>query len=126
METAPISLRDKLAKFSDHWSPKTIAALNDYRFKVVKILGDFVWHTHADTDEVFIVIDGSMRIEMRDASVELSAGDLFVVPAGVEHKPFASEECHVLLIERAGTVNTGNAASRLETGGHRTTAEEWI
>ena len=108
-----INLRDKLGKFSDHWSPKVIAEMNDYQFKLVKIQGDFVWHNHADTDEVFIVLEGSMRIEFEDETVELSEGEMYVVPKGVRHKPHAEEECKVMLVEPRGVVNTGDSESEL-------------
>ena len=84
-----INLKEKLALFSDHWSPKVIAEMNDYQFKLVKIKGDFVWHHHDDTDEVFIVIEGSMKIEFENETVELNEGDMYVVPKGVEHNPYA-------------------------------------
>jgi len=108
-----INIGDKLAKFSDHWSPRVIAEMNDYQFKLVKIQGDFVWHNHADTDEVFIVIEGSMRIELEDETVELSEGEMYVVPKGVSHKPHAEEECKVMLVEPRGVVNTGEAEGDL-------------
>tara|TARA_B100001123_G_scaffold414745_1_gene514550 strand:- start:880 stop:1239 length:360 start_codon:yes stop_codon:yes gene_type:complete len=108
-----INLRDKLQKFSDHWSPKVIAEMNDYQFKLVKIQGDFVWHNHADTDEAFIVLEGSMRIEFEDGEVELSEGEMYVVPKGVNHKPYAEEECKVMLVEPRGVVNTGDAEGDL-------------
>lgn len=117
----PVNLADALAGFADHWSPKTVAAVNDMQVKVVKVAGTFVWHTHEDTDELFLVIDGVLRIELRGrAPVTLEPGELFVVPRGVEHRPVAAEECHVLLLEPAGTVNTGDAESEL------TAAEEWL
>ena len=105
----PVDLRQKLALLGEHWSPRIVAQMNDYHFKVVKIEGDFVWHSHPETDEVFIVLDGEMRIDFRDGYVDLRAGELFVVGRGVEHKPFAARECAVLLVEPAGTVNTGDA-----------------
>jgi len=108
-----INFNDKLARFSEHWSPKIIARMNDYHFKVVKIQGDFVWHSHAGTDEVFVVLDGEMRIEFRDGKVDLRAGEMFVVPKGVEHKPFAERECRILLVEPGGTINTGDAGGEL-------------
>ena len=103
-----INLKEKLSLFSDHWSPKVIAEMNDYQFKLVKIQGDFVWHHHEDTDEVFIVIEGTMKIEFEDKTVELNEGDMYVVPKGVEHKPYAEEECKVMIVEPRGVVNTGN------------------
>ena len=116
----PVDLASKLALFSEHWSPKTVAAMNDYEFKLVKLQGDFTWHDHQDTDEVFLVLFGQMTIQMRDHSVVLEPGQLFVVPRGVEHCPWAESECHVLLIEPAGVVNTGTA------GGAQTATSEWI
>jgi mannose-6-phosphate isomerase-like protein (cupin superfamily) len=108
-----INLKDKLSLFSEHWSPKVIAEMNDYQFKLVKIQGDFVWHSHADTDEVFIVIEGAMKIELSSGTVELNEGDMFVVPKGVAHKPYAEEECKVMLVEPRGVVNTGDAKDKL-------------
>lgn len=111
MPYAPINLREKFAKFSEHWSPKIIAQMNDYHFKLVKIQGEFVWHSHADTDEVFIVLDGEMTIHFRDGEVILRLGEMFVVPKGLEHKPFANQECKIMLVESAGTINTGKVHS---------------
>jgi mannose-6-phosphate isomerase-like protein (cupin superfamily) len=104
---APIRFSDKLAKFNERWSPKIIAQMNDYHFKLVKLQGEFVWHFHAETDEVFIVLDGEVTIHFRDGQVALRAGEMFVVPKGVEHKPVAREECQLMLVEPAGTINTG-------------------
>ena len=108
-----INLEDKLSKFSEHWSPKVIAEMNDYQFKLVKIEGDFVWHDHPDTDEVFIVIEGTMQIEFEDRTIELSEGEMLVVPKGVRHKPYAEEECKVMLVEPRGVVNTGDTGDEL-------------
>ncbi len=108
-----INLEDKLSKFSEHWSPKVIAEMNDYQFKLVKIEGEFVWHDHPDTDEVFIVIEGTMKIEFEDRTIELSEGEMLVVPKGVRHKPYAEEECKVMLVEPRGVVNTGDAEGDL-------------
>ena len=113
MEYIAINLQEKLAKFSDHWSPKIIAQMNDYHFKLVKFQGDFVWHSHADTDEVFIALAGEMTIEFRDGKAYLKTGEMFVVPKGVEHKPFAEKECKIMLVEPAGTINTGEAGGDL-------------
>ena len=113
MGHSAINLAQKLNTFSDHWSPKIIARMNDYHFKLVKLQGDFVWHSHVDTDEVFLMISGSMQIDFRAGSVELKTGEMFVVPKGVEHKPWAEKECHVLLVEPAETVNTGDAGGEL-------------
>jgi mannose-6-phosphate isomerase-like protein (cupin superfamily) len=109
MTLTPINLRDKLASFGDHWSPRVVAELNDYQFKLVKLHGEFVWHSHPDTDEAFLVLEGHLTIMLRDGAVELDQGELYVVPRGVEHRPAAAEECHVLLIEPRGVVNTGDA-----------------
>lgn len=121
MEYSAINLKEKLNKFSEHWSPKIIAQMNDYHFKLVKFHGDFVWHSHADTDEVFIVLEGAMRIDFPDGKVELRTGEMFVVPRGAEHKPFAERECKIMLVEPAGTINTG------DTGGDLTAEDNvWI
>jgi mannose-6-phosphate isomerase-like protein (cupin superfamily) len=120
MERKRINFAEKLSKFSERWSPKIVAQMNDYHFKLVKIQGEFVWHDHADTDEVFIVIDGAMTIHLRDGDVSLRAGEMFVVPKGVEHKPSAPAECHIMLVELAGTVNTGDVVS------DKTAADAWI
>jgi mannose-6-phosphate isomerase-like protein (cupin superfamily) len=118
---AVINLKEKLGKFSDRWSPRVIAELNDYQFKLVKLQGEFVWHQHDDTDEVFLVLEGRMSIEFRDRTVVLASGEMFVVPKGVEHRPFAQAECSVLLVEPCGVVNTG------EAGGALTAANDvWI
>ena len=104
-----VNLHEKLALFSEHWSPKVVARMNDYEVKVVKLHGEFVWHSHEETDELFLVLDGRLTIQLRDGDVELGPGELYVVPRGVEHCPRADEEAHVLLIEPGGTVNTGDA-----------------
>ncbi|NRO99252.1 cupin domain-containing protein [Paraburkholderia sp. NMBU_R16] len=106
-----IKLLDKIGRIDGHWQPRVVAEMNDYQFKVVKILGDFVWHTHADTDETFIVLDGRLRIDFRDHSIELGPGEMAVVPKGVEHKPFAEAEVKMLLIEPRGVVNTGDTVN---------------
>jgi mannose-6-phosphate isomerase-like protein (cupin superfamily) len=113
MKYRPINLQEKLAKFSDHWSPKIIAQMNDYHFKLVKFQGEFIWHSHSDTDEVFITLDGEMTIEFRDGKVGLKTGELFVVPKMVEHRPCAEKECKIMLVEPAGTVNTGDSGGEL-------------
>lgn len=121
MSYEAINIQQKLGKISEQWSPKIVAQLNDYHFKLAKIQGDFVWHDHPETDEVFIVIDGEMSIDFRDGRVDLKAGEMVVVPKGVEHKPYAAQECHIMLVEPAGTVNTGNA------GGNLTAANDaWV
>ena len=108
-----VTLSDKFSLFSEHWSPRVVAEMNDTQFKLVKLKGDFVWHDHSDTDEVFIVVDGSMGIEFRDKTVQLNAGEMIVVPKGVEHKPFAENECQVMIIEPRGVVNTGDKGGDL-------------
>jgi mannose-6-phosphate isomerase-like protein (cupin superfamily) len=115
-----INLEEKLAKFTEQWSPKIIAQMNDYHFKIVKLQGEFVWHSHADTDETFIVLEGELGIDFRDGPVTLKKGEMIVIPKGVEHKPFAKEECQVMLVEPAGTPNTG------DEGGDRTVEPQWI
>jgi mannose-6-phosphate isomerase-like protein (cupin superfamily) len=115
-----VNLEDKFGRFADHWSPKILAKLNDYHVKAVKLLGEFVWHKHHETDELCLLTKGSLLIRFRDRDVTLGPGDLLVVPRGVEHLPVAEEECEVLLIEPAGTLNTGDA------GGARTVEPEWI
>lgn len=114
MQSRVVNLIDKFEKFSDYWSPRVVAEMNDYQFKVVRLQGEFVWHDHKDTDEVFLVISGSMGIELQDGIVHLSEGEMYVVPRGARHKPFAETECHVLLIEPRGVVNTGDAGGELE------------
>lgn len=109
MSYLPVNINEKLALFSDHWFPKIIAQMNDYHIKLVKVQGDFVWHSHPETDEVFLALSGELRIDFRDGHVTLHAGELFVVPRGLEHKPYAKDECHLMLVEPAGTVNTGDA-----------------
>jgi len=111
MEYQSINLQDKLSKFSEHWSPKIIAQMNDYHFKLAKVQGEFVWHDHPETDEVFLVVKGQLDIHLRDGVVSLNEGELYVVPKGVEHKPVAEKECHILLVEPAGTVNTGDVVN---------------
>ncbi len=113
MKYEPINIQEKLSKFEDHWSPRIVAEMNDYQFKLVKVQGDFVWHNHSDTDEVFLVIDGELGIEFRDGKVTLQAGEMYIVPKGVEHKPYAEKECMIMLVEPKGVVNTGNAGGDL-------------
>lgn len=109
MDYNPINLKEKFSKFTERWSPKIIAQMNDYHFKLAKVQGEFIWHDHPETDEVFIVVEGHLDILFRDGRVSLHEGEMFVVPKGIEHKPAAEQECHILLIEPAGTVNTGDA-----------------
>lgn len=113
MTYLPINFNQKFANFSEHWSPRVIAEMNNYQFKLVKVQGEFVWHDHPDTDEAFIVLDGRLDIEFRDGKVTLEAGEMFVVPKGVEHKPVAERECQIMLVEPTGVVNTGNAGGEL-------------
>jgi len=121
MTYKPINLDRKFGLFKEQWEPKVIAEMNEYQFKVARLEGDFVWHDHQDTDEAFMVIEGCLRIDFRDGSVELNAGEMFVVPKGVEHKPFAEKEVLVMLIEPRGVLNTGHE------GGERTaTNDVWI
>lgn len=108
MEYIPINFEERLKKFSEHWSPKIIAQLNDYHFKLAKVKGEFIWHDHPETDEVFVVLKGELEILFRDGKISLNEGEMFVVPKGMEHKPVAENECHILLIEPGGTVNTGD------------------
>ncbi|WP_459749843.1 cupin domain-containing protein [Pseudomonas sp. 3A(2025)] len=111
----------KLSLFNEQWTPKVIAEMNDYQFKVVRIQGDFIWHSHADTDEAFLVLDGTLRIDFRDGHVLLNSGELYVVPKGVEHKPWAEQEVKMMLIEPRGVFNTG------DEGGERTAVnDQWI
>lgn len=108
-----IHLGEKLSMFDQHWSPRVVAELNDYQFKLAKLEGEFVWHQHDETDEAFLVLEGSLAIDFEDGSVDLAAGDLLVVPRGVRHRPRAARECHVLLLEPRGVVNTGDAGGEL-------------
>ena len=121
MQAAAINLQDKLGHFAEHWSPRVIAEMNDYQFKLVKIQGEFVWHSHADTDEVFIVVDGDMAIQFRDKTVALGRGEMCVVPKGVEHRPVAAHECAVMLVEPRGVVNTGEAG-----GAYTAPSDVWV
>ena len=113
MANTPVDLAEKLSLFSDYWSPKVVARLNDYEVKVVKFHGEFVWHTHENTDELFLVLDGELTIQLRDGDVVLHPGQLYVIPRGVEHCPIADGEVHVVVIEPTGVVNTGDAGGPL-------------
>jgi mannose-6-phosphate isomerase-like protein (cupin superfamily) len=115
-----VNLEDKFGRFAEHWSPKILAQLNDYQIKAVKLLGAFVWHRHDETDELFLVTKGRLVIRFRDREITLGPGELLVVPKGVEHMPVAEEECELILIEPAGTPNTGDA------GGGRNVEPDWI
>jgi mannose-6-phosphate isomerase-like protein (cupin superfamily) len=116
-----VNFQQKFGLFTEQWKPKVVAQMNDYQFKVVKIQGDFVWHHHQETDETFIVIEGELRIDFRDGPVHISAGEMYIVPKGVIHKPFAAAEVKLLLIEPRGILNTGN-----ETGERTAENDVWI
>lgn len=116
-----IALSSKAALLGAHWSPRIVARMNNYDFKVVTVQGTFIWHRHAETDEAFIVLEGTMQIEFRDGIAELSTGDMIVVPKGIEHRPRADAKCSVLVIEPRGTLNTGDAGGPLTA-----TDEAWI
>jgi len=116
-----VNLSDKFSLIKNQWDPKIIAQLNDYHLKIAKIQGEFVWHSHPETDEVFLVVEGELTIHLKDGELHLTPGELCVIPRGVEHKPAAEQECQILMLEPAGTLNTGDA------GGERTIAEtDWI
>ena len=104
----PINLKKKFKKFTDHWSTKVIGEMNDYRFKLAKVQGDFIWHHHLDTDETIFVIKGKLTIEFKNGKVDIEEGEMYIVPKGVEHKPMASNECQIMIIEPKGVINTGN------------------
>ena len=104
----PINLEKKFKKFTDHWSPKVIGEMNDYQFKLAKVKGDFIWHHHLDTDETFFVIKGKLTIEFKNGKVDIEEGEMYIVPKGVEHKPMASKECQIMIIEPKGIINIGN------------------
>lgn len=117
----PINFAEKLQRIPDFWQPRVVAEMNDYQFKLVRIEGDFIWHDHPETDETFIVIEGHLRIDFRDGFVTIGPGEMFVVPKGIEHKPFAEKEVRMMLIEPRGTLNTG------QQGGDRTAQNDlWI
>ncbi len=113
MSAEVVDLERKLSLFTEFWSPKVVARVNDYDVKVVKVKGEFVWHRHEDTDELFLVLRGRLRIQMREGAVEIGPGQMYVVPKGVEHCPVAEEETHALLLEPRGVVNTGDAGGDL-------------
>jgi mannose-6-phosphate isomerase-like protein (cupin superfamily) len=121
MPYTSINLVQKLTLISEQWQPKVVAEMNDYQFKLVKLQGDFIWHDHQDTDEAFLVLDGRLRIDFRDGAVHIGPGEMYIVPKGVEHKPYAEHEVQLLLIEPRGVTNTGDA------GGQRTAANDvWV
>ena len=121
MDYDAINFQQKLSLFREQWQPRVIAELNDYQFKIVKLEGDFVWHSHSATDEAFIVLEGELRIDFRDGAVKLRSGEMYVVPKGVEHKPFAAHEVKLLLIEPRGVPNTGD-----QGGERRAPNDVWI
>jgi mannose-6-phosphate isomerase-like protein (cupin superfamily) len=116
-----VNFQEKLDLIQEHWSPRIVGQVNDYHLKIAKIQGEFVWHSHVETDEVFIVLDGEMVIHLRDGIFPMKAGEMYVVPRGVEHKPVAEHECSILMVEPAGTLNTGDAG-----GEHTVKNPEWI
>jgi len=121
MPNAPVNFQQKFGLFREQWTPKVVAEMNDYQFKIVRLEGDFVWHDHKDTDETFLVLEGTLRIDLRDGAVSLNAGEMFVVPKGIEHKPYAEREVKLLLIEPRGVLNTGHE------GGERTAQnDQWV
>jgi mannose-6-phosphate isomerase-like protein (cupin superfamily) len=121
MDRKTINFKQKFSLLQEQWSPRVIAEMNDYQFKIAKLEGDFVWHQHSDTDETFVVLDGQLRIDFRDGSVSVSAGEMFIVQRGVEHKPYAAREVQLLLIEPRGTLNTGDDVNE-----RTAPADEWI
>ena len=108
-----INFGRKFELFAERWSPKVVAEMNDYQFKLSKVEGDFIWHDHPETDETFLVVEGNLRIDFRDGAVHLGPGEMFVVPKGVEHKPYAEKEVKLLIIEPRGVLNTGQAGGDL-------------
>ena len=116
-----INFQEKLGKLQGFWQPRVVAEMNDYQFKLVRIEGDFIWHDHPETDETFIVLEGQLRIDFRDGAVHVGPGEMFVVPKGVEHKPFAEREVRMMLIEPRGTLNTGH-----EVGERTAQNDLWI
>ena len=121
MKYNQINFQEKFTKILNQWSPRVIAEMNDYQFKIARIEDEFIWHKHEETDEVFIIVEGTMTLEFRDGSVNLQEGEMFVVPKGIEHKPVAQNECKILMIEPRGTTNTGNV------GGERTQENDiWV
>lgn len=118
---SPVNFAQKYALFHEQWAPKVVAEMNDYQFKIVRLEGEFVWHTHADTDETFIVLEGELRIDFRDGAVTIAAGEMYVVKKGIEHKPSAAREVKLLLIEPRGVLNTGD-----ETNERTALNDVWI
>jgi mannose-6-phosphate isomerase-like protein (cupin superfamily) len=121
MKLRPINLQQKFSLFQERWQPRVIAEMNDYQFKLARLAGDFIWHDHPGTDETFIVLEGTLRLELEDGAIRLTAGEMYVVPKGVRHRPCAEGEVKLMLIEPRGTLNTGNE------GGERTAQNDvWI
>lgn len=121
MSSDVINFKEKFSKFNDYWSPKIIAQMNDYHFKLVKVQGHFTWHDHKDTDEVFIVLQGKLQVDFEDGNRILEEGEMIVVPKGLKHKPYAEKECKILVVEPKGVINTG------ESGGSQTAPNDvWI
>lgn len=118
---SPINFAQKYSLFQEQWTPKVVAEMNDYQFKLARLEGDFVWHAHADTDETFIVLEGELRIDFRDGAVTIGPGEMYVVKKGVEHKPSAAQEVKLLLIEPRGVINTGE-----ETNERTAVNDVWI
>lgn len=116
-----INFSNKFDKFSDHWSPKVIAEMNDYQFKLVKIKDDFIWHMHEDTDEVFIVVEGEIAIEFEEETINLKTGEMLVVPQGIKHRPYAEKEACIMLVEPKGVLNTGDKIDELTAPN-----DEWV
>lgn len=122
MDYRSVNFAEKFRLFTDQWKPRVVAEMNDYQFKVVRLEGDFIWHDHQDTDEAFLVLEGTLRVDFRDGAVSIGPGEMYVVPKGVEHKPFAEREVKLLLIEPRGVRNTGE-----EPANERTAANDvWI
>lgn len=121
MSRSVVNFHEKLSLLKEQWAPKVVAEMNDYQFKIVKIEGDFVWHRHEETDEAFIVLNGDLRIDFMDGSVNLSPGEMYVVPKGVDHKPYAAKEVELLLVEPRGVINTGD-----DVGGRTAANDVWI
>ena len=113
MKIEKININQKLKKIKEHWSPRVFAEMNDYQFKLAKVKDEFIWHKHEETDEAFFVINGRLTIELKEEKVFLEKGEMVVIPCGVEHRPFAEEECEIMLIEPKETVNTGNIISEM-------------
>jgi len=121
MGHSAINFRQKFGLLAEQWQPKVVAEINDYQFKIVRLQGDFIWHRHAETDEAFLVMEGELRIDFRDGAVHIGVGEMYVVPKGVEHKPYAEQEVKLLLIEPRGVPNTG------DQGGERTSENDvWL